>query len=239
MIPFKIRCSAIGEIMTEPRKKGDALSKTAESYLDRWIKEQVYGRKYQFTSKYTDKGIIMEDNAIDFIAEMLGFGFLIKNETFFENEYLRGTPDILPKGHDLVIDVKNSWSWESFPLLETEVPNKDYYWQLQGYMALTGLNHAKLIYVLSDTPDHLIEREARRWCYSNGYDELENEIYERFYGEMTYPDVKRELRIKVFDIERNDEAITSIYEKVMNCRDYINERIKNIPTWKLQEPSKN
>lgn len=232
---FKIRCSAIGEIMTEPRKKTDTLSKTAESYIDRWIKEQVYGRKYQFSSKYTNKGIIMEDSAIDFIAEMLGFGFLIKNEEYFENEYLTGTPDILPKRHDLVIDVKNSWSWESFPLLETEVPNRDYFWQLQGYMALTGINHAELIYVLSDTPEHLIEREARRWCFDNGYEELDSEVYERIFAEMTYPDIKSELKIKVFDIERDDNAISLIYEKVMNCRDYINERIKTIPTWKSQE----
>ena len=40
MIPFKIRCSAIGQIMTNSRKKGE-LSKTTQSYLDLWIKEKI------------------------------------------------------------------------------------------------------------------------------------------------------------------------------------------------------
>ena len=193
-----------------------------------WLKEQLYNRKYEFTSKYTDKGIIVEDNSIDFIAHMMGFGFLIKNETFFEDEYMTGTPDLLPVGHDLVIDVKNSWSWETFPLLEEELPNKDYYGQLQGYMNLTTRKRAKLLYILSDTPEHLIEREARRWCYNNGYDELNMDIYEKYMGEMTYPDVEDALKIKSFDVPRSDDYIAAIKDRVMECREYIAYKLKSL-----------
>lgn len=227
MKEFKIRCSAIGQIISKPREKNRLLSKTAESYCDLWIKEQLYNRKYEFSNKYTDKGIIVEDYSIDFIAKTQGYGFLLKNEELFENEYMTGTPDILPPNEDVVIDAKSSWGWETFPLLETDIPNKDYYWQLQGYMALTGRKHARLAYVLTDTPVHLIEREARQWCYNNGYEELDMEIYETFLRKMTYADIPDGIKIKMYDIERSEEAIANIVEAVKKCREYIIDRLNN------------
>lgn len=232
MKEFKIRCSAIGQIMTDPRgasdKQNGVLSKTAQSYCDNWIMEQLYNRKREFSTKYTEKGNIVEDNSIDFAAEMLGYPFLIKNETFYENEYICGTPDVLPIGENLVIDMKNSWSWQTFPYLETELPNKDYYWQLQGYMMLTRRILSKLVYVLSDTPVNLIEKEAYYWCKNNGYDDLDMEIYNKFEKDMTYSDIPNELRIKTFDVPLNLLDTMKIIERVQQCRNYINNKLKQI-----------
>ena len=116
MKEFKIRCSQIGKIIGTG--KGNPLTKTAMSYCKTWLKEQLYCRRYEFRSKYTDKGHIVEDESIDFIGDQLGLGFLIKNDKQFENDYFTGEPDIIPPNIDLVIDAKNSWSWESFPILE-------------------------------------------------------------------------------------------------------------------------
>ena len=41
MKEFKIRCSAIGKIMTNPRSKTETLSKTTKTYLEEWSKEQI------------------------------------------------------------------------------------------------------------------------------------------------------------------------------------------------------
>ena len=193
---FKIRCSAIGKIMTNPREKGRLLSATAESYCDLWLKEQIFNRKKSFSSKHTEKGQIVEDNSIDFIAEQLGYGFLIKNEDSFKNEFMTGTPDILPPNGNIVIDVKNSWDWSTFPLFEDKIPNSDYYWQLQGYMALTGRKNAQLIYVLSDTPYNLIEREAYYHCRNNGYD-MDDDILKGFQEDMTYGNIEAKYKLKV------------------------------------------
>ena len=78
MKEFKIRCSAIGQIMTNSRSKSEALSKTTKSYLQEWVKEQIYKRKKTISSKYLEKGLIMEDNSLDYIAENLGYGMLKK-----------------------------------------------------------------------------------------------------------------------------------------------------------------
>ncbi len=218
---FKIRCSAIGEIMTSPRDKGNVLSATAKKHCETWLKEQLFRRKNTFSNKYTQKGIIVEDSSIDFLAAQLGYGFLLKNEDSFENEYLTGTPDLLPPGSNEVIDIKSSWSWVTLPLFEEECPNKIYWWQLQGYMALTGRAKARLVYILSDTPIHLIEREARRYCYDNGYDDLDSDIYDMFYADMTYGDVAPSLKLKTFSFEKDENAINQIYDRVEACRYYI------------------
>lgn len=220
MDKFKIRCSAIGKIMTK------TFGQTAKSYCETWLKEQLYSRKKEFKSKYTDKGQIMEDDSLDFIADMLGYGMLLKNEKEFSNAFMTGTPDVILPG--LVIDVKNSWDNFTFPLFETEIPNKDYYWQAQGYMALTGIDKYKLIYVLSDTPENLIVSEAKKYIYNNGIDDFDTDIYEGFKEKMTYDDIPDKLKIRVFDIDKNDADIELINDRVMECGRYIDSLLKTI-----------
>lgn len=212
--------------MTNPKTKGEVLSKTTIGYCEDWLKGQLFDRKLEFTSKYTEKGIIMEDAAIDFVSEQLGIGYLFKNKLRLEDEFMTGETDIdIP---EFVIDIKNSWSWETFPLFDTEIPTTDYYWQLQGYMNLTNKQKAKLIYVLSDTPLHIIEREARNYCFYNGYGELDKDIYQEFHRKLTYQDVDKKLKIKIFEVNRNDFDIDVIKQRVLLCRDYINNLIQEI-----------
>jgi hypothetical protein len=205
----------------EYKRDNPQLSGTVKGYCRDWLKSIIYGRRIEFTSKYTEKGLIMEDESIDFLSEQLGLGLLFKNEQKFEDEFMTGETDI--NFPDYVFDVKNSWSWETFPLLEMQIPNPIYYWQLQGYMHLTDKDHAKLIYVLSDTPQHLIEREAKNYCFYNGYGELDMDIYNDFHKKLTYQDVPAELKIKIFEFDRNDEDIARIKMRVKECREYIKE----------------
>jgi len=53
---MKIRCSAIGKIMTNPRSKSEVLSQTTKSYIQELALEHLYGIKKDFNSRYTDKG---------------------------------------------------------------------------------------------------------------------------------------------------------------------------------------
>ncbi|NIV12867.1 MAG: hypothetical protein GWN62_16780 [Aliifodinibius sp.] len=224
MKQFKIRCSAIGKIMTNGRGS-NTMGKTAQSYCQNWLKEQIYNREKEFTSKQTDKGNINEDEAIDFAADWFGWGLVFKNETRFEDDYKNGTPDLVLA--DLVPDIKCSWDWSTFPLFDSDLPNKDYWWQLQGYMDLTGKKRAKVVYVLTDTPDHLIQREAVYYARNNGYDPDDFDIYEMFRDKMTYPDTPKRFKIRSFDVEYDADAVKSIHERVELCRDYIAELEKS------------
>jgi hypothetical protein len=211
---FKIRASASGNIMGIR-----AFGKTGETYCKDWLKGQVYNRQRDILNKYTQKGNEVEDNSIDFIADELGYGFLAKNEKFFENEFMQGTPDIILANE--IIDVKNSWDCFTFPLFEKELPNSDFFYQAQVYMELVGRENYKVIYVLSDTPLHLIEKEAYWFCKNNGYDELDLDILDKFIAKMTYSDIPNNLKIKVFEIKKDQEVIEKLKSRVIECRNFI------------------
>jgi len=213
MQQFKIRCSAIGKIMTNDRS-GKGIGLTVYSYLDQWIKENLYERRKEFSSKQTEKGLTVEQDSLDFIAEQMNYGFLDKNEKEFSNEYLTGTPDIVLKDH--LIDVKNSWDCFTFPLFESKI-NPDYEFQGHGYMALTGLDNYKLIYTLTNTPEDLIIREASNYCFKNNI-ELDDKILNEFRSRMTYDKLPTGLRIKVYEFQKDQAVIDRIYERVILCR---------------------
>ena len=148
--PFKIGCASIGKIMTEPRqktRKGE-LSETAKSYCENWLKSHLYGKKKLFTSKYSDKGNIVEDDSIAYIEIALKWDdeFVIKNEVKKEDEYIKGICDVNLRRK--IIDTKNSYDCFTFPLFDEEIPDSDYDWQGQGYMELYGKSECEIIYVL-------------------------------------------------------------------------------------------
>lgn len=222
---FKIRCSAIGQIMTEPKTKVDKeagkLSKTCLSYVHEWIKEQpeFYGRRVNFSNKYTIKGNECEYESILFAAKYFGWENALKNDTEFSNDYLTGTPDVILL--DSVEDIKNSWSQSTFPLFSTEIPIDGYGWQLQGYMELLSKKQAGLVYTLMDAPERQVDREARNKAYEIGIDEIEFDMYEEIRKSMTYSDVRDELRIKRFFLDRDENSMLSVQSRVQQIRDYI------------------
>jgi len=200
---FKIRASAVGKIMTNSKKEGE-LSKTTLSYVDEWLKSKIYGVNKDISSKYTEKGHRCEDNAIDFVSDQFG-EFMIKNEEYFQNDFLTGTPDIITK--DEIIDIKNSWDCFTFPLFEKELPNKDYYYQLQAYMYLTGKRKAKVVYVLMDTPEDLL-----------GY----------YNKVVSYQNIDSKYRIKVFEVEYSEDDVKAIRERVNEIQEYINKLLNKV-----------
>ena len=127
---FKIRCSGIGQIMSNGRGKEPTMGATAKTFCLDWIKEQpeFFNRRNEFNSKYTDKGNAVEQAVLNMVASQLNYGMLLKNEEWFEGDFATGTPDNIQKDH--VIDVKSSWDFSTFPIFDTE-PDKKYWWQGQ------------------------------------------------------------------------------------------------------------
>jgi len=219
---FKIRCSAIGQIMTSPRTKGATLSETAKSELELLLLEEDYDRKApQVDSKYTRKGNAVEGDAIDFAQSIMEPGGIwFKNETRFEDEHLKGTPDLIVG--DFVYDIKASWMFTTFPRYKFEPP-PIYWWQLQGYMALTGRKRAAVLYCLMTAPEVEIFQEARRVSYQRGFGGDIDPVIDEVRHLLTYDNDPIEKRFKAFPVERDDAAIQSIRDRVEACRDYICE----------------
>ena len=226
---YLFRCSSIGKLMTNSRSKSDPLSQTAKTYLKEIHKESVFKRRNDIKSKYLDKGIQVEEQSITLYSQVSNTLF-IKNKKRFNNEFITGEPD---NKQGIVRDIKSSWSFETFPLYDTKIPSNLYYWQLMGYMALTELKSAELIYCLVDTPEMIIEDEKRRTTWKLGMIELPKDLEKEIDEKMRYSDIPKELRVKVFKLDYDHKSIEKLYERISLCRKYLNdlslELIKNLP----------
>jgi hypothetical protein len=221
---MKIRCSQLGKIMTSSRSKSEVLSQTAKTYIEELAKEHLFGIKKVFKSRYTDKGNEVEEKAIELTEEVLGFEFLTKNEDYFENDYIKGTPDIITTS--LVIDVKSSWSGDTFPFFETELPNKDYYYQVMGYMWLTGKKNALISYCLINTPEEIVNDEIRRTAWGKYEIEPSEETIRDVVALHSFDHIPKDRRVKAFHVEYNEGVVNEMKTRIEHCRTYFNELIK-------------
>ena len=215
---LKIRCSAIGKIMTNARSKSEVLSKTCKSYLQELAIEEMYGIKKEFSSRYTDKGIEVERESIDLVQDNCDFGFMYKNEEHYENDFLTGTPDV--NTDNILLDVKSSYDATTFPWFEEEIPNKDYYFQLQGYLALTKKRKAILAYCLVNTPFQIVEDEVRRAHWKEHLIDESEELRADVEARHNFDHIPPEKRIKTFEVRYDKEVIKAIYERIKECRKY-------------------
>lgn len=216
---FKARCSSLGKIFTNPRSKSETISETTKTYLEEWMTEQLFGIKKEISSKYLEKGLQMEDTAIKEYSKLFKVD-AVKNEEWFENDFITGTPDIILD--DRIVDIKCSFSAFTFPMFDTELKNKAYDYQLQGYMYLTGKTQAEIAYFLLNSPDSVILSEAKKIMYDEGLgndwlDILVEEVREAH----SYDHIPMENRCKVFKVERDEAIISEIKDRVENCREFI------------------
>lgn len=213
---YKFRCSGLGHIMTEPRRKKEFMSETAKTYLKDIFIEEQYGRKWDFISKYTEKGNYAEEDSLTLVTNNRK-KLYIKNKETLENDFIKGTPDIITE--DSVIDIKTCWDLRTF--ISKDSVEKNYWWQLQGYMYLTGKTQAELIYTLVNTPEHIVVGEKMKRMYQKGYEEgsfewaKEEEEIDKWFN---FDDIPEEQRMRVYAIEADEEAFDKIRTKVELAR---------------------
>jgi hypothetical protein len=204
--------------MTNPRTKGELLSQTAKTYIEEQVLRAKYGVIKTFSSRYTDKGNLVEDEAIEMASNALEMGFLYKNHEHFENEWLTGTPDV--NTNDILLDVKSSWDATTFPFFATEIPTKDYYYQLQGYMELVGKTDALLVYCLVNTPIQMVEDEIRRAHWAAQLLEEDYDLRDEVLKRHNFDHIPLNRRVKVFKVEKDEQVVNEIKERVELCREY-------------------
>lgn len=223
---MKVRASSIGKIMSTPRKSGEVLSQTAKTYVQDLVLEEKYGIKKEFSSRYTDKGNQVEDLSIALVNEVLNYNFIYKNDEQFENDWITGTPDV--NTDEVLIDVKSSWDASTFPWFETEIPNKDYYYQLQGYMWLTGKKESVLAYCLINTDFEMVEDEIRRAHWKLHLIEENDQLRKDIEAKHKFDHIPKNRRVKYWFVQRDESVIEQIKERVELCREYYNLLMKTI-----------
>lgn len=207
------------------KRDNPELPEGAKTYLKKWVKMKMFDRNEDWKSIVVNKGLMCEQKGIDLVSEILKLKGLEKNDEYFENDFMNGCPDII--NNEKIRDIKNSWDLFTFPMFDDEVPNKDYWWQMQGYMILTGLKKASLDYMLIDTPMPLVFIDLKRLYYESGgvAAEWTQEKYEYLYPNYRFDDIPMEMRLKSFEFEYDPAIEEKIKQRVLLCRKYINETL--------------
>jgi hypothetical protein len=223
-----IRASSVGYLMTDPQSKADKeagiLSKTAQRHLlDVYIAEK-YGRKRDIQTKQMKKGIEVEDDSIKLLNKYWGTSYS-KNQDRYTNGFITGHPDILDS--DKVVDIKSSYDLWTFLGNLPDKLDSLYYWQLMSYMWLTGAKKGHIAYCLSNTPFGIVEQEKRYLL--NRMDVISEESPEyvkeanKLEFNMTFDDIDVEERVLLFTVERNEDDIVRIQNRVEKAREFLHE----------------
>ncbi|WBV60278.1 hypothetical protein PFY12_14715 [Chryseobacterium camelliae] len=237
----------LGDLLRKRDEKPE-ISKSVETHLSDIHKGFFMKRDRHISNKFTEKGIRVEEKSITLYSDVKNTLF-VKNQKHYSDRFKKGTPDNVQKK---VRDMKSSWSLDTFPMYEKAIQNKDYIWQLYGYMDLTKIYESELVYALIDTPTNIIVDELRRLDWKQGIFDLngnvnedriplvvetvQNMIYteqglDEFCQQSTsiqkewftdFFEIPKELRIKVFELEYSKEPIQSLHEQITICRERLN-----------------
>lgn len=209
------------------------LSETAKSYLKEVYMYHKYGKESlggSERSKYTIKGRSVEEQSIMMLSRIDGLPYE-KNQNRFTDKYLTGEPDVIVRDKDgsitKIIDIKSSWDGASLLSNIGSPLNPLYYWQINGYMALTGALEAEVCYCLVNMPQEIIEGEKKRIFYTMNPATEENLEYkkaiERLENAMTFDEIPIRERLVRFSVKRDEDVIEKIQKRVIQCREWLAE----------------
>jgi hypothetical protein len=253
---YLFHASAFYKLVTEPKttedKKAGKVSKTTETELRIIYREVRHSRDNEFESKYTEKGIRKEEEAITLFCRLKKKVYK-KNIVRVNNLFITGEPD-LSDNEDIMkcqhgVDTKCSWSVFTMPYKDEKLP-ANYWWQDQCYMALTGAKRWSTAYCLVNAPADLILQEKKSVWYKLGMPEVgwptydlyiekcqkleRNMIFNKaefmaeepgfdFDTKIWLYDIPLDERMVEFVVERDENAILKIKKTVIKCRKYLND----------------
>jgi hypothetical protein len=243
--------SSLGTIMTNSKDQSEVIGETCKKHLIEVFISEQYGRRKTLENKWLKKGIAVENESIGLFNSLHSKKY-VKNTETIKNDFIIGTPDII---EDIIGEAKSSYDVWTFLNAKHSKLDKDYYWQVQGYMWLTGLKSAKLFYALCNSPvDEILEEKRRLAWKLKSIDEETDEYIERcqqiernaiydielfkydnpyfdFHSnveEWTY-DIPKAQRLHVVNIPYDLEAIDKLKRRIEDCRKWMEDNLFNVP----------
>ena len=205
------RCSSLADLIGNPKGKSESITETAKSKIRAIAKEDLYGFKSFTGNQYTNKGLMLEDIAIEMSGKMR-FKPYKKHFGRIENELITGECDILDLPNKLIVDKKCTWDIGTHPFFEDEANDKvkksGYDIQLQAYMWLYDCEVANVDFWLFPVPLEL----TKDWDDREQLIDLVEAI-----------PIKERLTTVV--IERDESIIERIKEKIPHCQAYYDKLV--------------
>lgn len=228
---YLFRCSALGNIISKSGK----LTKENTTYLRDLFIGEINGIQKDITSKYFEKGMFCEQDAMQILQDSLYPKSFVKSyKKQVKNEFLQGTPDVIMP--DYLYDIKNAFDRFTFGKADC---TWEYEWQIKAYLWLTERTQGRLFYVLCNMPEHLIQDEERQLFYKGKFLTTESKDYqdacEELRKKLNFTSMKLHERFKIWDIVLTDEDIETMKNAVENARIHL----KNLSECENARLSKN
>lgn len=244
------RSHMIGEIMPSDNARV-AFTQVAMDKMVEIYNFTLFGRREEIKSKFLEKGNEREEDSITLLSRLTKTVYR-KNEDRLENKYISGVPDLF-EGEEIrksvrTIDTKTSWSKNTFDKARVKPLEKDYLWQGQGYMALTGAKSHTVAYCLVNGTAKLILDEKKKllWNMSEHDERYKKKCrqieinhifdikhfieenpgfdFDNDIADWTY-DIPMVDRLFQFHILRDDVAIEKMYKRIKECRNWMTENL--------------
>lgn len=188
-----IRASELSNIMTSPRSKKETISETTKSFLKNKIVQEFFKVEFFSGNKYTEKGILNENDGIKMLSELDTFesDTYKKNTERKTNEILSGEPDIVLQ--NCIYDIKCNWDVTTFPMFTEDadklVKKSGYDWQIKAYCWLFGLTKGQVVFCLTDTPEELLNDWDDWHLHRFDHIDLNKKITKSSIIELTQKDI--------------------------------------------------
>ena len=256
---IKFRCSSLGHLMTESRSKSETISETTKTHLVDVFVSARYGRREEIHGKMLEKGHAREENSITLLSRVQKIYYKknsirLANE-FIQGEpdlFLGNSIDEATE----ITDTKTSWSAHTFFRAQQSELSKMYKWQGTGYLSLTGAKKCTIAYCLVNGTFQTIMDDKRKASYSYGQDfdndpeyikecqqiernhifdleEFRKEIpgfdFHSDIDELKKYEIPKEDRVFTISFDRNEDDIKKLYQRVKDCRKWMNENLFKIP----------
>lgn len=215
-LTYQFRCSGLAHLMIKPRSKIEVLSESTKTYLRDIYIQEVFGRHHpQIVNGAMQKGTMVESDSMDVLKAATGLTYF-KNNKHLNNDFIKGTPDIIAQDN-LVIDIKSNWDLWTFAATDEKKATDSYYYQVLGYMWLTGKTKGKLAFCLTNTPEEIMYKETQKLAWSMDQAEAEDIIRKNH----TFDDVPAELRVKQFDFDYSEQDVEMLKNQIILAREYL------------------
>ena len=205
--------------LLEKRDAPPQLSQGTKTAVKKFVKQLVYEyTPNQHSSKQTRKGTEHEDVGVEFYNRVFFTNHkkLTEDDDDYEltDEYSTGHPDITCHVDKKVIDIKLSYTKDTFPLDEEEAYNIQYVWQVKDYLrkmiVKTGdqsWRHGEIAFILVSTP----EEDVPPWEEPS----------------LHYVDhLEDHLRYTILPVYLSDEDIKHIETRAKLAKEYADEYYK-------------
>lgn len=247
------RASQMTDIMSGVATRKDVEnSETCKKRLVKIYNEVYWGRKEpNRDNKYCEKGTIQENEGIQMLVLSQRKAYR-KNETRHNNDFFTCITDINDLA-DTTIDIKCSWSLDTFNESKSSDLKKVYLYQGQVQMDVHGKNNHWVVYCLVNNTARLIQREidllkykfeegsanweeaARQTQINNIYDmklfEKNNPLFDYIVTPEQWTeeglDIPASERIFRFEMTRDEEIISSMKNRITECREWMNQKLFN------------